>query len=84
MSTGLAIFVAMFLKGALVIFLRKRGWWPDWEELDLRKQQEKKLLRAYRKWRKDAGAEAAAELCVTLDRIAHRAGDGRAVNHRAG
>lgn len=67
--TFVTIALSTFLAGMLRVFLRKRGWWPDWEEVGQRKREEKSLLRAYKKWRKDAGPEAAAELRVTLDRF---------------
>ena len=69
MSTGMTIFIAVALKGALVVILRKFGWWPDWEVRDREVREEKALLRAYKKWRKDAGPEAAAELRVACDRF---------------
>lgn len=73
--------LTMILVGALRVFLRERGWWFDWEKIDREKQQEKTLLRAYKKWRKDAGPEAAADLSVTLDRFADGASDSRTVEN---
>lgn len=68
MTTG-EIFVIVALKGAVVVVLAKLGWWPDWEERARQRQDEKRLLRAYRQWRKDAGPEAAANARVTLERF---------------
>ena len=40
------------LKGAILGYARKRGWWPNWEERARRRAEEKKVLVAYREWRK--------------------------------
>lgn len=82
MDWVLPLVISLFLAGVLRVFLAKRGWWPDWEDLDRRDREEKSLLRAYRKWRKDAGPEAAADLGVTLDRFADSPRDGGAVEDR--
>lgn len=79
MDWVLTLAASMVIAGALRAFLASKGWWPDWEKLDLEKQQERKLLRAYKKWRKDAGPEAAAQLGVALDRFTDRPSDSGAV-----
>ena len=65
MKIGL-ICLVLFLKGSLVAFLQSKGWWPDWEQRARDRADEKLVLRAYKKWRKDAGPEAAAKLSSTL------------------
>lgn len=65
--TALEIFLVVFLKGALVALLIKFGKWPDWEENARIREDEKALLRAYKKWRKDAGPGPAAQLRVVCD-----------------
>ena len=60
--TAFEIFMIVALKGAVVAVLHKLGWWPDWEVRDREVREEKALLLAYKKWRRDAGPDAAAEL----------------------
>lgn len=55
------------LKGALLIYLKEKGWWPDWEERARRRDEEKKLLRAYREWRKHARPGPSANPRVPFD-----------------
>lgn len=58
--TALTIFVALLLKGALVVWLSKRGLWPDWEALAAEKAEEKQVLLAYKEWRKNGGPKPRA------------------------
>lgn len=84
MSTGAIIFVSCFLKAALFGWLQHKGWMLTPEERAKRRVEEKKLLLAYREWRKDAGPEAAAELSTTLERFTQRARSRRAIKNSAG
>lgn len=61
------IFVAVALKGALLTFLQMKGWIPDPVEYNTMKRQERMMLKSYKRWRKDAGPEAAAQLHSTLE-----------------
>ena len=70
MSTTATIFVALMIKGALVVFLRKRGWWPDWVARAHQREEEKLVLAAYRKWRRDAGPDRAADMSLLLKNAA--------------
>lgn len=65
----MTIFLAVAIKGALVVVLQRYGLWPDWEVKDREVREEKALLRAYKKWRKDAGPEAAADLRLACERF---------------
>lgn len=69
MKIGL-ICLVVFLKGCLVAFLQSKGWWPDWVQRARDREDERLVLRAYKKWRKDAGPEAAADLRSTLKEVA--------------
>lgn len=66
MTTG-EIFVAVALKGALFAILHKLGWLPDPIEYNTMKRQERLMLKSYKRWRKEAGPEAAAKLHATLE-----------------
>lgn len=78
MTTG-EIFVVLALKGALVAVLTYFDLWPDWEARAKRREEDKKVLRAYHEWRKNAGPEAAAEASAILDRLPRRSNNLRAV-----
>jgi hypothetical protein len=54
------------LKGALLTFLRWKGWWPDWEERARQREEEKKVLVAYRQWKR-ARADGTANPRVTAN-----------------
>lgn len=73
--TVVIILCAVIGKAVLTAWLRKKGWWPDWEKLDEEKQQEKSLLRAYRVWRKGSGRDRASDLRVVCDEFAQSADD---------
>lgn len=61
------IFIAVALKGALLAFLRWKGWLPDPEEYNKQKRQERLMMKAYKRWRKEAGPEAADRLHSTIE-----------------
>lgn len=46
------IAVVVALKGALIALLKKFGWWPDWEERARQREEEKRVLVAYREWKR--------------------------------
>lgn len=54
----LTLGIALAIKGALVVWLSKIGAWPDWDKLAAEKREEKEVLRAYKEWRKNGGAQA--------------------------
>lgn len=60
MTTGelIAVFV---IKGALVAFLAKMGWWPDWEKRALRREEHKRVVKAYEEWCEQTGERPAAD-----------------------
>lgn len=60
-STGMTIFLAALLKGALAAFLVKKGWWPDWEARALKREEHKRVLRAYEHWCERTGTRPAAD-----------------------
>jgi sugar phosphate isomerase/epimerase len=70
-TTG-EIFLIVALKGAVVVVLAKLGWWPDWEARAKRREEDKKVLRAYHEWREHAGPEAAAKVGVALEALPKR------------
>jgi hypothetical protein len=61
------IALVVFVKGAIVSLFGYLGWYPNWEERAIKREQEKSVLRAYKQWRDDAGPEAAAKLRAVLD-----------------
>lgn len=65
------IALAVAIKAALVVYLRKRGWWPDWEERALRREEEKRVLVAYREWRKHPGSRPPPDPRVTQKAVAN-------------
>ncbi len=69
------IALAVFLKGVLIAVLTKYGKWKTHEQ----RREERQVLLAYRKWRKDTGAHPAEPVGVALKRIAERNRDVRAV-----
>jgi hypothetical protein len=64
--TAFQIFLVVALKGALLVFLRKKGWWPDWEARARQREEEKRVLIAYREWRKNARSTPAADPRIPL------------------
>lgn len=59
--TALEIGIAAALKGALVVFLMKKGWWPDWEKRALRREEHKRVVKAYEDWCAQTGERPAAD-----------------------
>lgn len=45
--TTLEIGLIVALKGAVVVVLTKIGKWPDWEMRALRREEHKRVIRAY-------------------------------------
>ena len=67
--------LSMVLAGALRAWLRSKGWWPDWEERARQRREEKQLVRAYKKWRKNARPGEAADARIFLHRLANGSRD---------
>ncbi len=61
MSTTAVIFVSVFLKGLLVAYLVHKGWWPDWEKRALRREEHKRVIKAYEEWCEQTGHRPAAD-----------------------
>lgn len=59
--TVLEIGIAAAIKGALVVFLIKKGWWPDWEKRALRREEHKRVIKAYEAWCERTGERPAAD-----------------------
>ena len=62
MGTAGTVFVIVCLKGVLVTWLHKKGWWPDWEERGLRLQEHKRVIKAYEEWCERTGQRPAADM----------------------
>ncbi len=60
------IALVVFLKGVLVAVLVKYGKLKTHEQ----RREERQVLLAYRKWRKDTGASPSEPVSVALERIA--------------
>ncbi len=65
--TFTTIALAVFLKGVLVTLLVKYGKMKSHEQ----RREERQVLLAYRKWRKDTGASPTEPISVALERIAN-------------
>jgi hypothetical protein len=59
--TAFQIFLVVALKGALVVFLTWKGWWPDWEARARKREEHKRVLLAYEKWCERTGTRPAAD-----------------------
>ena len=59
--TTLEIGIGIALKGVLVAFLAKMGWWPDWEKRALRREEHKRVIKAYEEWCEKTGERPAAD-----------------------
>lgn len=55
------IFLIFVVKGALAAVLTKMGWWPDWEKRALRREEHKRVIKAYEKWCAKTGERPAAD-----------------------
>lgn len=55
MGTLETIFLATFIKGALVTVMVKKGWWPDWEERAYKREESKRVFQAYERWCEQSG-----------------------------
>ncbi|WP_324807234.1 hypothetical protein SH584_11530 [Sphingomonas sp. LY29] len=53
--TALEIGLAVAIKGALVVFLAKKGWWPDWEERAYKREEAQRVFKAYEEWCEKTG-----------------------------
>lgn len=60
-TVAITIFGAAFLKGLLVPWLEKRGWLPDWEKRALRREEHKRVIKAYEEWCERTGERPAAD-----------------------
>lgn len=74
MTTAETIFVAVLIKGALITFLVKKGWWPDWEKRALRREEHQRVIRAYEEWCEQTGHRPAADH-EALAKLAYRRGE---------
>ncbi len=59
--TAFEIGLVVAIKGALVVILTKYGWWPDWEARALKREEHKRVLRAYEEWCERTGTRPAAD-----------------------
>ncbi len=66
--TPTTIFIAVFLKGIVVAILVKFGKWKTHEQ----RVEERKVLLAYREWRKSAGPRPPADAGIVAERITNR------------
>lgn len=82
MTTGLAIFLAAALKGGLLVLLKKKGWWPDWEQHAREREEDERVLRAYKEWRKGSGSGPAADPRVSDSSLADSDGSIRTIQKR--
>lgn len=48
--SALEIGLIVFLKGALVSVLIWKGWWPDWEKRAYRREEMRRVFKAYEEW----------------------------------
>lgn len=53
--TALEIGLAVAIKGAVVVFLVKKGWWPDWEKRAYKREESQRVFQAYEDWCDKAG-----------------------------
>lgn len=61
MSTTMTILLAALIKGALVVWLTKKGWWPDWEKRALRREEHQRVIKAYEEYCERTGERPAAD-----------------------
>jgi hypothetical protein len=61
MGAAGTIFLALLIKGALVTFLVKKGWWPDWEKRAYRREEHQRVIKAYEEWCERTGQRPAAD-----------------------
>jgi len=59
--TAFQIFLIALGKGAVVAVLFKLGWWPDWEKRALRREEHKRVIKAYEAWCEQTGERPAAD-----------------------
>lgn len=60
MTTG-EIFLAVAFKAVVVGVLAKLGFWPDWEKKALRREEHKRVIKAYEAWCEQTGQRPAAD-----------------------
>ena len=59
--TAIQIAIVTFIHGALGAWLLKKGWWPDWEKRALRREEHKRVIKAYEEWCERTGERPAAD-----------------------
>jgi hypothetical protein len=59
--TALEIGLIVAIKGGLVVVLTKLGWWPDWEKRALKREEHKRVVKAYEAWCEQTGQRPAAD-----------------------
>lgn len=58
--TALEIGLIVAIKGTIITVLVKKGWWPDWEKRALKREEHKRVLRAYEEWCERTGTRPSA------------------------
>ena len=48
--TALEIGLIVCVKGALITAAVKLGWWPDWEKRAYRREESRRVFKAYEEW----------------------------------
>ena len=61
LQIGLVVGLAAFLKGVLTFYLGKKGWWPDWEKRAYRREEHKRVIKAYEDYCEQTGNRPAAD-----------------------
>lgn len=69
--TPVEIGVAVALKGALVVFLVKKGWWPDWEARAYRREEHKRVIERYEEMVSQTGRRPCEDPNIP-ERLKHR------------
>ncbi len=59
--TFLSIGLAVFIKALITPWLVKKGWWPDWEKRAYRREEHKRVIKAYEEWCEQTGERPAAD-----------------------
>lgn len=59
--TGLEIGIGVAIKAVVVGYLAHKGWWPDWEKRALRREEHKRVIKAYEAWCEQTGERPAAD-----------------------
>jgi hypothetical protein len=61
MTAFITIGLAACIKAILTHWMGKKGWWPDWEKRALRREEHKRVIKAYEKWCSETGERPAAD-----------------------